>query len=67
MTPIQYQKQFRLYQARQRLLVASGNTAGVAFAVGYESPPQFSREYARLFGSSPARDAKRLSVERISG
>ena len=60
MTPIQYQKQYRLYQARQRLLAAPGNAAGVAFAVGYESASQFSREYARLFGTPPARDARQL-------
>jgi AraC-like DNA-binding protein len=58
MTPIQYQKSFRLHEARQRLLAAPGNTAGVAFAVGYESPSQFSREYARLFGRPPLQDVR---------
>ena len=60
MTPIQYQKQFRLYEARRRLFAAPGNTAGTAFAVGYESASQFSRDYARLFGVPPARDIRRL-------
>jgi AraC-like DNA-binding protein len=60
MSPIQYQKQIRLLEARQLLIVQPGNAARVAFAVGYESASQFSREYARQFGSPPARDAARL-------
>jgi AraC-like DNA-binding protein len=63
MTPIQYQKRFRLHEARRRLLETPGDAAGVAFAVGYESASQFSREYARLFGLPPARDASRLRVK----
>lgn len=59
MTPIQYQKRFRLYEARRRLLENSKDAASVAFAVGYESASQFSREYARMFGAPPARDAAR--------
>jgi len=60
MTPLQYQKQIRLQQARFRLLVAPDDIAGVGQAVGYESPSQFSREYRRLFGEAPGRDALRL-------
>lgn len=60
MSPIQYQKQIRLLAARQLLIAEPGNAARVAFAVGYESASQFSREYARQFGSPPARDAARL-------
>jgi AraC-like DNA-binding protein len=60
MSPIQYQKQIRLLEARQLLIARPGNAARVAFAVGYESASQFSREYARQFGSPPARDAARL-------
>lgn len=60
MSPIQYQKQIRLLAARQLLLAQPGNAARVAFSVGYESASQFSREYARQFGSPPARDAARL-------
>jgi AraC-like DNA-binding protein len=60
LSPLQYQKQLRLQEAR-RLLVSSGSDAASAsFAVGYASPQQFSREYARLFGSPPQRDAARL-------
>ena len=60
MSPIQYQKRLRLYEARRRLVERPGDAAGAAFAVGYESASQFSREYARLFGTPPARDVARL-------
>ncbi|MER9250376.1 AraC family transcriptional regulator [Mesorhizobium sp. M0598] len=63
MSPIQYQKQIRLLEARHLLIAQPGNVARVAFAVGYASASQFSREYARQFGSPPARDAARLSAE----
>ena len=59
MSPLQYQKMLRLQEAR-RLLVASADAAGAAHKVGYESASLFSREYARLFGAPPARDAERL-------
>lgn len=56
MTPIQYQKQIRLVEAR-RLMLADGVTAeAAAHEVGYESASQFSREYARSFGAPPRRD-----------
>ena len=60
MSPIQYQKQLRLLEARHLLIARPGNAAHVAFTVGYESASQFSREYARQFGLPPARDAARL-------
>jgi AraC-like DNA-binding protein len=60
MTPIQYQKQIRLREARARLLAEPGDVTGVGFAVGYESPSQFSREYRRMFGVPPSRDALAL-------
>jgi len=57
MTPLQYQKQLRLLEAR-RLMHAEGVSAsGAAYQVGYESASQFSREYSRMFGVSPRRDA----------
>lgn len=59
MSPLQYQKMLRLQTAR-RLLTASGDAGRTAYAVGYESASQFSREYARLFGAPPARDAERI-------
>jgi AraC-like DNA-binding protein len=57
MTPIQYQKQIRLREARARLLAQPSDITGVGFAVGYDSPSQFSREYRRMFGAPPSRDA----------
>ena len=60
MTPIQYQKQIRLQEARVRLVAEPHDVAGVGFAVGYESPSQFSREYRRMFGAPPGADAARL-------
>jgi AraC-like DNA-binding protein len=60
MTPIQFQKEIRLHEARARLLAEPGDVTGVGFAVGYESPSQFSREYRRLFGVPPSRDARAL-------
>ena len=59
MSPLQYQKSLRLQQARL-LLVGHADAAGAGYAVGYESASQFSREYARMFGLPPARDAVRL-------
>ena len=59
MTPVQYQKRLRLFEAR-RLLAAGGlSAADAGYRVGYESPSQFSREYARLFGAPPGRDGAR--------
>jgi AraC-like DNA-binding protein len=56
MTPIQFQKQIRLHEARARLLAEPGDVAGVGYAVGYDSPSQFSREYRRMFGVPPSQD-----------
>jgi AraC-like DNA-binding protein len=56
MSPLQYQKQIRLQEARSRLMARSDDVAGIGFSVGYDSPSQFSREYARLFGAPPSRD-----------
>jgi AraC-like DNA-binding protein len=62
MTPLEYQKQLRLQEAR-RLMLSEGTTAGSAgFAVGYDSASQFNREYARLFGAPPRRDIERLQT-----
>ena len=60
MSPLQYQKQIRLQEARRLLLAGQADAASIGFAVGYESPSQFSREYARMFGQPPLRDAERL-------
>nr|WP_214751873.1 AraC family transcriptional regulator [Exiguobacterium sp. J17977] len=58
MSPLQYQKQLRLQEARRLLLMQSADIGEAAFQVGYESPSQFSREYARLFGMSPRADIR---------
>jgi AraC-like DNA-binding protein len=60
MTPLEYQKQLRLQEARRLMLSAGTTASGAGFAVGYESPSQFNREYARLFGAPPRRDIEQL-------
>jgi AraC-like DNA-binding protein len=60
MSPIQFQKQLRLQEARRLLLTEGTDASDVAFRVGYESPSQFSREYSRMFGFPPRQDIKRL-------
>jgi AraC-like DNA-binding protein len=54
--PLQYQKQLRLLEARRLLLSQSISVQAAAFEVGYESPSQFSREYARMFGAAPKKE-----------
>lgn len=63
MSPLQYQKQIRLQEARRLMIGEARDAQAAAFEVGYESPSQFSREYARLFGQPPARDAARLRAD----
>lgn len=58
MTPVQFQKQLRLLEARHLLVSGVANAETAAFRVGYESASQFSREYARMFGAPPRRDAE---------
>jgi AraC-like DNA-binding protein len=60
LTPLQYQKQLRLQEARRLMLTGQKDAARAAHAVGYESSSQFSREYSRFFGLSPGRDSTRL-------
>jgi AraC-like DNA-binding protein len=60
MSPLQFQKQIRLQEARARLLAESQDVASVGYEVGYDSPSQFSREYRRLFGVPPGEDLARL-------
>jgi AraC-like DNA-binding protein len=60
MTPLQYQKQLRLMQARRLMLADAANVETAAFEVGYESASQFSREYARMFGAPPRRHVATL-------
>jgi AraC-like DNA-binding protein len=60
MSPLQFQKQLRLRTARQKMLTEEVDAASAAFAVGYESPSQFNREYKRFFGKPPMRDVQAL-------
>lgn len=60
MSPLQYLKQLRLQEARRLMLAAGIDAATASHRVGYQSPSQFSREYKRQFGSSPARDIQQL-------
>ncbi len=67
MTPLAYQKQLRLQEARRLMLAGDAGAGSAGFAVGYESPSQFSREYRRLFGAPPARDIERLRATPTAG
>jgi len=58
LSPLQFQKQLRLIEARRMMLSDGASASHAAFAVGYESVPQFTREYARLFGAPPVREIK---------
>jgi AraC-like DNA-binding protein len=62
LTPLQFHKQLRLIEARRLMLSAGEPISNAAYAVGYESIPQFTREYARLFGVPPGRDRRLQSA-----
>jgi AraC-like DNA-binding protein len=63
LSPLQYQKQLRLQEARRLMLGEGRDAAEAAFRVGYESPSQFSREYRRLFGAPPRQDVAGLKLK----
>lgn len=65
LSPLQYQKQLRLQEARRLMLAEQLDATSAAMKVGYESPSQFSREYSRLFGAPPLRDVARLRQETL--
>jgi len=60
LSPLQFQKQLRLQEARRLMLTEHMDAGSAAFEVGYESPSQFSREYSRQFGAPPLRDIMNL-------
>ena len=60
---VQYQKVLRLHEARRLMLFQSMDATHACQRVGYLSPSQFSREYARFFGSAPSKDITRLREE----
>ena len=66
-SPLQYQKQLRLQEARQLMLNESLDAGSAGGRVGYESPSQFSREYSRLFGAPPQRDVTRMRLAPVAG
>lgn len=61
-SPLQYQKQLRLYEAQRLMLTGEHNAESASYHVGYESPTQFSREYKKMFGKPPKTDVKQLVV-----
>ncbi|WP_205699473.1 AraC family transcriptional regulator [Conexibacter sp. SYSU D00693] len=63
LTPLEYRTRIRLQEARRLMLVEDLDAASIGLAVGYESPSQFSREYRRHFGATPAADAVRLRAQ----
>jgi len=63
MSPLQFQKQLRLQEARRMMLVDGLEAASAGHRVGYESPSQFSREYRRLFGAPPRREIEAMRME----
>ncbi|MEM9448392.1 MAG: AraC family transcriptional regulator [Cyanobacteria bacterium P01_E01_bin.6] len=63
MSPLQYQKQLRLLEARRLMLAEDSDATQAAYQVGYESPSQFSREYSRMFGAPPIQDIQRLRTD----
>jgi AraC-like DNA-binding protein len=64
-SPLQYQKQLRLQEARQLMFNQNLDAGNAGGRVGYESASQFSREYARLFGEPPQRDIRRMRLDQI--
>ncbi len=65
LSPLQYQKQLRLQEARRLMLAEYIDAASASFQVGYESPSQFSREYSRLYGAPPVKDITALRQQAI--
>jgi AraC-like DNA-binding protein len=61
-SPLQYQKQLRLHEARQMMVSQNIDAGRAGGFVGYESPSQFSREYSRLFGAPPREDVRRMRL-----
>ena len=69
MTPLQFHKSLRLHEAKRLMLTEKMDATTACYAVGYESPSQFNREYKRQFGRPPYRDVKqqRESSRGVSG
>jgi transcriptional regulator GlxA family with amidase domain len=64
---VEYQERLRLLEARRLLLSGAASADAIAFEVGYASASQFGREYLRLFGQPPRRDAEGMREAVSSG
>ena len=62
LSPRQFQKRLRLIEARRLMRFHAASASSAAFAVGYESVQQFTRDYGKLFGAPPLRDTRRAST-----
>jgi AraC-like DNA-binding protein len=62
LSPLQFQKQLRLIEARRLMMSERVSASSAAFAVGYESVPQFTREYGRMFGLPPVKDVDAVRI-----
>lgn len=65
MSPLQFQKKLRLIEARNLMASTGSDAASAAYAVGYESASQFSREYARMYGNPPGRDMQLIRANTV--
>jgi AraC-like DNA-binding protein len=66
LSPLQFQKQLRLIEARRLMIAEGASASSAAFAVGYESVPQFTRDYGKFFGQPPVRDTKAVRVRALA-
>ncbi len=66
MSPLQFQKNLRLIEARNLMLAGDLDATTTAYQVGYESPSQFNREYTRMFGNPPRRDIELLKQQNLA-
>lgn len=62
MSPLVFRTQLRLQEARRLMVTGGLDAASAGHSVGYDSPSQFSRDYSRLFGTPPAKDASRFRL-----
>ena len=66
LSPVQYQKRLRLYEAQQFLIRGDGDVNSAAYAVGYQSPQQFNRDYKNFFGITPGKSTKDMKKNLLS-
>lgn len=66
LSPVQYQKRLRLYEAQQFLIRGDGDVNSAAYAVGYQSPQQFNRDYKKFFGTTPGKSTKNMKRNLLS-